>query len=102
MTKLYIDDIRNPIDTDFVIVRSYNEAIHWIRLNGCPEYISFDHDLGAADERTGYDIAKWLVERDLDAPGKIIPTNFKFNVHSANPVGAANIAGLLNNYLDQR
>ncbi|GAB3824380.1 cyclic-phosphate processing receiver domain-containing protein [Hymenobacter jeollabukensis] len=39
---------------------------------------------------SGYDCAKWLVEQELLVE--------RFNVHSANPVGAANIRGLLENY----
>ena len=101
VTDLYIDDERIPKSEGWDIVRSYDEAICYMRKNGCPTYISFDHDLGHAVP-TGKDIAKWMVERDLNDKGKFIPPDFEFNVHSANPVGAANIAGLLNNYLEQR
>jgi len=100
MNKLFIDDIRDPVDTDFVVVRSYSEAVGYIRKNGCPSVISFDHDLGDAHELTGFDIAKWLVERDLNDKGAFIPKDFEYHVHSANPVGAGNITGLLNNYLE--
>lgn len=98
---LYIDDERNPKSEGWDIVRSYDEAIHYMRKNGCPKYISFDHDLGY-NTPTGKDIAKWMVERDLNDKGKFIPQDFEFNVHSANPVGAKNIAGLLKNYLEVR
>jgi hypothetical protein len=99
MTKLYIDDIREPYNDDFVVVRSYAEAVGWLRKNGCPQFISFDHDLGEADARSGYDVAKWMVERDLNDNGKFIPDTFNYNVHSANPVGAENIRGLLDSYM---
>jgi len=99
MVKLYIDDLRDPKSDGWVIVRSYPEAIHYLRTNGCPDYISFDHDLGAAGDLSGYDIAKWMVERDMDSNGEFIPFGFDFNVHSANPVGANNIRRLLENYL---
>ena len=102
MTKLYIDDIRDPVSDEFVIVRSYADAVHYFRKNGCPVYISFDHDLGTVDALTGYDIAKWLVERDLNDNGSFIPADFDYNVHSANPVGAANITGLFKNYLETK
>lgn len=103
-TRLFIDDIRNPWrwEDEYIVVRSYPEAIHWMRENGCPEHISFDHDLGSASDLSGYDIAKWMVEVDLDANGRWIPENFEFMVHSANPVGAANIVGLLESYLSSR
>lgn len=73
------------------------EAIEIIDKRGCPNHISFDHDLGM-EERTGYDFADWLVDKDLDNPG-FLPSDFTYNVHSANPVGAANIRGLLSRYL---
>ena len=109
-TKLYIDDIRIPDANDnFVVVRSYDEAIYWMRTNGCPDYISFDHDLGFtprkhdnAIENSGYEVAKWMVENDLNAKSKFIPEHFEFTVHSANPVGAANIVGLLQSYMRKR
>jgi hypothetical protein len=100
--KLYIDDIRIPKDETFMIVRSFHEAITYIQKNGMPDYISFDHDLGEDENGnllpTGYDFAKWLVEKDLDNIYKFSDT-FNFNVHSANPIGRHQINALLNNYL---
>lgn len=98
--KLYLDDIRMPTEPEWKVVRSFNDAISLINGLGCPEFISFDHDLGR-DSLTGYDLAKWIVEKDLDNPG-FIPKNFEFNVHSANPVGAENIERYLNKYLEFR
>jgi hypothetical protein len=100
MTYLYIDDERTPsTDHEWVVVRSYNEAIDYLEANPCPSYISFDHDLG--DSPTGKDIATWMVRRDLNCePGNdYIPTDFQFNVHSANPVGRDNIKAVLEGYL---
>ena len=100
MTYLYIDDERTPsTDHEWVVVRSYNEAIDYLEANPCPSYISFDHDLG--DGPTGKDIATWMVRRDLNCePGNdYIPTDFQFNVHSANPVGRDNIKAVLEGYL---
>jgi len=97
--KLYIDDIRDPKEVFDHIARSSKESIIKLRVLGCPDYISFDHDLGGDD--TAMKIVKWMVERDLDNPGWI-PDNFEFNVHSANPVGKANIEGYLNCYLNTR
>ena len=49
----------------------------------------------------GYDIAKWLLEMDIT--GKyLIPDDFEFNVHSANPIGKENIEIYWNNYLKFR
>ena len=102
ISKLYIDDIRVPKDETFVIVRSYQDAINYVQKNDIPMYISFDHDLGVDTNGqllpTGFDFAKWLIEMDLDNT-YIFPDNFKFNVHSSNPVGKHNIETILNNYL---
>lgn len=96
--RLYIDDERFPqTNHNWNIVRNYDEAIEFMNERGCPDYVTFDHDLG--DQKTGYDIAKWMVEKDLDSHGKFIPENFTFNVHSANPAGRANIVSLLSNYV---
>ena len=103
MIKLYIDDIREPKNEGFIIVRSFEEAVNYMKENGIPEYISFDHDLGIKEngklEKTGLDIAKWIINQDLNGD-LVIPENFEFNVHSANPVGANNIKDLLNCYLE--
>lgn len=100
--KLYLDDIREPKSDDFVIVRSFEDAIKFVEANGIPEFISFDHDLGCDEEgnilKSGYDFAKWLVDSDINKEF-IFPDNFDFNVHSANPIGRNNIESILNNYL---
>lgn len=100
--RLYLDDIRTPKNKDYIIVRNYEEAIEFIKQNGIPDFISFDHDLGC-DERgnvlkSGHDFAKWLVEMDIEDKYKF-PEDFSFNVHSANPIGRNNIEAILNNYL---
>ncbi len=106
MKKLFLDDIRtvemvydHSIISEFVEVRTYEEFVLYIQENGLPPFISFDNDLGLAKDGTvakdGYAAAKWLVyESDLDL------RNLKFNVHSANPVAAEQIRGLLNNYIN--
>lgn len=100
--KLYLDDVRNLPDDSFILVKSYEEAILFVKKYGIPSYISFDHDLGVDENGnllpTGYDFAKWLVDMDIDNIHKF-PKNFNFNVHSANPVGRLNIESYLNNYL---
>jgi hypothetical protein len=95
MKKLYLDDIRTPKTEGWIIVRSYDEFVAWIRLNGTPDKVSFDHDLGESTEKTGYDAAKWLGQHCLltDTPYP------KWNVHSANPIGKANIEAYINNVI---
>lgn len=101
--KLFIDDERFPPDDDpcarWVIARNIKEVQATIEALGFPIYISFDHDLGG-DEPSGHDIAKWIVETDLDGP--VIPSGFDFYVHSQNPVGTENIEGLLRQYLKMK
>ncbi|ROI10840.1 hypothetical protein EGI11_02445 [Chryseobacterium sp. H3056] len=89
--KLYLDDVR-PTPADYERVYDYNGFVEFIIANGIPEFISFDHDLGPG--KTGYDCAKFLVEYCLDHN----ISKINYTVHSQNPVGKANIEGLLNNY----
>lgn len=113
--KLYLDDIRTPKTEGWDIVRSYDEFINWITENGIPDEVSFDHDLSREHtkyffdngghenppnpqktqfiEKTGYDAAKWLGEYCIDNSISLP----EFNVHSANPVGKANIESYLYN-----
>lgn len=100
MKRMYIDDIRIPKKDFDIIIRSSKESIEYMEINGCPNYISFDHDLGGED--TVMNVIKFMIERDLDMDEKFIPKNFEFNVHSANPVGRDNIQGYLDSYLNQR
>jgi len=114
VSALYLDDCRTPQPFPFfnwVIVRSYSAFVSYIRAQGVPPFISFDHDLadehvaiGASldwkdfdyelcTEATGYDAAKYLADYCLDTD-TIMP---HFTVHSANPAGAENILHLLNN-----
>lgn len=97
----------------WAIVRSCDAAIEWVLENGFPDVISFDHDLGyeewntditgivvvtsAKEEKSGLDFAKWLIEYDLDT--NTMPPNFKFTVHSMNPIGKQNIQQLLDKYI---
>ena len=102
--RMFIDDERFPVEGDTaIVVRSSDEAKTVMEKQGCPSFISFDHDLGGAD--TSMELIHWMIRQDLDllAHGFIfIPNDFKFDVHSQNPIGAKNIAGLLNSYLQFR
>ena len=99
MKAMYLDDIRNPktTDMDWVILRSSDEAIAYVKENGMPSFASFDHDLSGDD--TTMIFLKWLIEYDLDNDGKIIPVDFSWNTHSSNPPGVKNIDGLLTSYM---
>jgi hypothetical protein len=99
LKPLYIDDIRTPkTDKNWVVVRTSQEAIDYVIEYGCPTFVSFDHDLGGDD--TSMIFLKWLIDWDITNDGKIIPEDFLWNIHSANPVGTKNIDGLLQNYIN--
>ena len=48
MTKIYLDDVRTPVDKDWTIVRDYEQFVSTIQYIGLEniELISLDHDLG--------------------------------------------------------
>ena len=124
--RLYLDDVRTPKDPNnewidgipqWEVVRNYDEFVAHIQKNGLENYevISLDHDLGDTamneyynnvhpnytldynniTEKTGLDCAKWLVAESMKT-GIPLPAVY---VHSANPIGSANIMGYINNYL---
>jgi hypothetical protein len=99
MFKIFLDDIRIPLDENWIVIKSYVDFISFINSHqwNLIQEISLDHDLGLEDEteRNGYDVAKWLVEYSLDN-SCILPL---IKVHSANPVGSKNIISLINGYL---
>jgi hypothetical protein len=98
--RLFIDDIRDPVDPDWRIARTSADAIAMLEDLGCPIEISFDHDLGGDD--TAMFVVRRLIDLDLDAAGTFIRPDFSYSIHSANPVGRENIKGLLGQYLAVR
>lgn len=124
MSKLFLDDIRQPKDACYLvgnpkiyfedgwdIVKNYVEFCSWIKRNGLPSIVSFDHDLADIHyevdfndwndntaeqlgvEETGLDCAKWMVNYCLDN-GFNLP---EYHIHSANPAGKKNIQAYLDN-----
>lgn len=115
--RLYLDDVRTPLDSDWIIARNYEEFVSIIKFHGLENFdvISLDHDLGEqsmveyytnvknnykldynniVDEKTGYDCCRFLVSESMS---KNIPLPQMY-VHSANPIGSANMMGYINNY----
>jgi hypothetical protein len=96
--KLFLDDERYPVHPSWIIARNYDDALWYVRQLGVPNVISFDHDLGAPQNPTGYDFAKWLCayieDYELD-----FPDDFVYYIHSQNPVGAENIRAYMENFL---
>ena len=115
--RLYLDDVRTPLADDWIIARNYQELVDCINKYGLEsfEVISLDHDLGDQamyeyytnvknnytldysniSEKTGYDACKFLVSKSME---KSIPLP-QIYIHSANPIGSANMMGYINNYL---
>ena len=122
---IYLDDVRTPVSPnnalvngvpEWTVVRSYDEFVSKINEVGLEniELISLDHDLGDSamkewlhgvvrnyainydniTEKTGMDCVKWLVELCLDN-NLTLPL---ITVHSANPIGSANMMGYINNF----
>lgn len=120
--NLFLDDERNLEDVtwapwqvrymyrneEWVVARSYGDAMIEILNRGFPKFISFDHDLGDETKYTGYDLAKQLVENDIISGDKEsrqaykFCIDFDFFVHSKNPIGKQNIESYLNNYLQHK
>jgi hypothetical protein len=104
MKKLFLDDLREAPGLDWDVVRSYDKFVEYLTEHGCPDVVSFDHDLSFEHyplteddltkeinyaryaEKTGYHAAQWMIQAG-HTPKLII-------VHSYNPVGAQNIARL--------
>jgi hypothetical protein len=113
--KIYLDDVRTPIENGWTVVRDYEQFVSTVIYHGLEniELISLDHDLGDTamkewhtnvyhnykldynniTEKTGMDCAKWLVNQWMD--GQPVVDVF---THSANAIGSANIMGYINNY----
>jgi hypothetical protein len=113
---LYLDDVRIPTEGEWEVVRNYDEFTSHIKMNGLENYevISLDHDLGEGamveyytntkpnyeldynriPEKTGMDCARFLVAESMNTKVPL-PTIY---VHSANPIGSANMMGYINNY----
>ena len=91
---LYIDDERHcqQVPDGYVLIttRSYRHSLNILALFAQTDevIVDFDHDLG--EQKTGYDVAKYIVENDLPLVG--------FRIHSVNPVGRMNIYQLLTHY----
>lgn len=129
--RIYLDDVRTPIEQDWIVVRSYQEFKDKVMEIGLKNIhmISLDHDLGDSamseyftnvspnykldynniTEKTGMDCTKWLVNLFYDEnPKRLEMSRFdkrnvpiKFPavyVHSANPIGSANMMGYINNF----
>jgi hypothetical protein len=92
--KLFLDDVRAPLDSSWVVARTSQAANEYLLVYGLPMEMSLDHDLG---ELSVGDVPVYLdtiINRFLDgvySSSDIL--NIKLSVHSANPVGRTNLEG---------
>ena len=115
--NIYLDDVRTPLEGIWTVARSYEQFVEVVSEIGLEniETISLDHDLGDSamfeyynnvrdnykleyeniNEKTGYDCCKYLVNLSIDTETPL-PVVL---IHSANPIGSANMMGYINNYL---
>jgi len=99
MIRMFIDDVRYPPDdgNKWIIIRSYDQFVDYAMENKIlPNFISFDHDLGMESEN-GHELVKDMLNSVIDGFNEL-PEDFAYEVHSANPVGAKNIHGVLECY----
>ena len=115
--RLYLDDVRNPPDDGggpWTICRTAEEAKALLMLGPVNE-ATLDHDLGHCPQcdvveereegmicvdsapcghlRTGYDLVRWMTINH-------VWPRTKPRVHSANPVGAANMRSAIDRYYE--
>jgi hypothetical protein len=113
MKKVFLDDVRDPWDDSWIVVRSAKEFREYIEKEGVPYAVSFDHDLAPEHYSnlmgdqvsynklykkfkldTGLDACMWMLNHCVEK-GLALP---KCNVHSCNPSGAENISSSIMNY----
>lgn len=95
---LYVDDIRQPniirystYSYEIIISRNYNYTINMLntyKFNA----IDLDHDLG--EDKTGYDICKYIIENNIKLD--------RVYIHTSNPVGRYNMKQLLERYTNNQ
>ena len=94
--KLWIDDCRPSPNNDWIIAKNSEQAISIIKYSGLPNTIALDHDLGGDD--TAMIVVHFIINSWLDKELSI-PNNFRYSIHSQNPVGAKNIQITMENFL---
>lgn len=94
--KIWVDDIRYPPNTDWIWVKSVNQAktlIEILENTNSEMFISLDHDAGvyAPDGGDYINILNWLEYRQHSQNGKVYP----IRIHSFNAVGCVNMRAII-------
>jgi hypothetical protein len=87
--NLWLDDERPCPHEDWLIAKSTEEAKQIVLKNGPPVRMSLDHDLGGDD--TSMLFVRWLSHGYFNQ----MPL---WRVHSANPVGKANLESYMGSW----
>ena len=102
--KLWLDDERLPIESNWTIVQNQKQFENAVRKNRWLRFseFSFDNDLGTGNG-SGYDCAWFLINEILDyitiqPKNEKILLNLKIRIHSHNPVASKQIYSLFNNF----
>lgn len=94
--KIWVDDIRYPPNTDWIWVKSVNQAktlIEILENTSSEMLISLDHDAGAyAAEGGDYINILNYLEARANEGHKI---NYAFRIHSFNTVGYMNMKAII-------
>lgn len=128
---LWLDDIRNPNDGDWLIfspivqpfkvkwVKNYKSFCNHIKNHGLPDGICFDHDLGipkqlewrekGKSKRESRRLAREDTKSGMDCAKFLVDYCLDhdldlppYNIQSANPTGKENIDGLLKAFIKYR
>lgn len=106
--KLFVDDWRNPPDDTWTLIRTISGAVN-ILVNQDVELLSLDHDI--AHELAGQEdaiIKKYMACEEKYAVVATVVTLLpkerrpkKVILHTASPVGAANMKQILTGFVDE-
>lgn len=96
MVRIFLDDEREPPPGNWMVARDAKQFRDTLR-NHEPTVVSFDHDLGCDahgnELPNGQRCMRQLIDEAMDRPAAF--EHLKLVVlHSANPVGRANMRGL--------
>jgi len=129
MYNLFLDDERVPyaphgdiedaynytrnmdyVNLDWIVVRSYDEFVKYIKTHGVPQLISLDHDLADEHyqylltqddvdyskyiEKTGMECVKWLCNYCIDNKVKFP----EYWIHTQNIIGGKNMFEYIRNF----
>lgn len=118
--NLYVDDVRQCPFPGWTVARTVEAAKSYLARPGYVKHLSLDHDLGACADcerqrkhvgdmltpettfmnwcphaEDGTKLVYWMIENNCWSTEKPV-------VHSANPVGAARMRGMIERYWPER